>query len=133
MRRLFSTFAQGTPGIGLLLLRLTVGGMAITHDVMVFAKGPSLAFAAVHAFLTVLALMLLVGLWTPIVAALMASSAFLEAASHDVTWAQCVSVVFLSVALALIGPGAWSIDARLYGWKEIKIYGRQRRPDDPSV
>src|SRR5580698_4317719 len=31
-----------------------------------------------------------------------------------------------------IGPGAWSIDARLYGWKEIKISSRQRRPDDSS-
>jgi putative oxidoreductase len=133
VRRLFSTFAHGAPGIGLLLLRLTVGGMAITHDVMVFAKGPSLAFAAFHAFLTVLAVMLLVGLWTPIVAALIAVGAFFEALSHDVTWAQCISVAFLCAALALIGPGAWSIDARLYGWKEIKISGRRRRPDDPSV
>jgi putative oxidoreductase len=133
VRRLFSTFAHGAPGIGLLLLRLTVGAMAITHDVMVFAKGPSPAFAAFHSFLAALALMLLVGLWTPIVAALMAVSALLEALSHDVTWAQCVSVAFLSIALALIGPGAWSIDARLYGWKEIKLSGRERRPDDRSV
>ena len=133
MRRLFSTFAHGAPGIGLLLLRLTVGVMAITHDVMVLAKGSSPAFAALHSFLAALALMLLVGLWTPIVAALMAVSAFLQALSHDVTWAQCVSVALLSVALALIGPGAWSIDARLYGWKEIKISGQQRRPDDPSI
>lgn len=108
--------------------------MAITHDVMVFAKGPSTAFAALHAFLTLLAVMLLVGLWTPIVATLLAISAFLGAASHDVTWTQCVWVACLSVALALIGPGAWSVDARLYGWKEIKISGRRgRRPDDPSA
>jgi putative oxidoreductase len=107
--------------------------MTITHDVMVFGRGSSLAFAAFHSFLAVLAVMLLVGLWTPIAATLMAVSAIVEALSHDVTPAQCVSVAFLSVALALIGPGAWSIDARLYGWKEIKISGRQHRPDDPSV
>jgi putative oxidoreductase len=133
VRRLFSTFAHGAPGIGLLLLRFAVGIIAITHDVMVLARGSSLAFAAFHVFLTVLALMLLVGLWTPIVAALMSISAFLEVALHDVSWLQCVSVAFLSVALALIGPGAWSIDARLYGWKEIKISGGRRRPNDPSV
>jgi len=133
VRRLFSNFAQGAPGIGLALLRFTVGIMAISHDVMVFAMGPSLAILAFHVFLTVLALMLLVGLWTPIVAALMAISTFVEASSHDVTWLQCVSVALLCVALALIGPGAWSIDARLYGWKEIKITDPQRRPDDPSV
>ena len=132
MRRLFSNFAQGAPGIGLLILRLTLGGMAITH-VMVFGKGSSLAFAALHSFLAILAVLLLVGLWTPIAATLMAVSAIVEVLSHDVTQAQCVSVAFLSIALALIGPGAWSIDARLYGWKEIKISRRQRRPDDPSV
>lgn len=133
MRRLFSTFAHGAPGIGLVLLRLTVGIIAITHDVMVLAKGASPAFAAFHIFLTVLALMVLVGLWTPIVAALMAISAFFEAALHDVTWLQCVSVAFLCIALVLIGPGTWSIDARLYGWKEIKISGGRRRPNDPSL
>ena len=107
--------------------------MAITHSVTALAKGPSLAFAALDSFVTVLAVVLIVGVWTPIVAALMAVTALLEAVSHDVTWAQSVSVAFLSVALALIGPGAWSIDARLYGWKEIKISGQQRRPDGPSI
>lgn len=107
--------------------------MAITHDAMVFARGPSPASAAFHAFSALLALMLLVGLWTPIVAALIAVSAILEALSLDATWAQCVLVAFLCAALALTGPGAWSIDARLYGWKEIKISVRKRRPHDPSV
>jgi hypothetical protein len=31
----------------------------------------------------------------------------------------------LGVALVLLGPGVWSVDARLYGWKRIEI----RRPD----
>jgi putative oxidoreductase len=106
--------------------------MVITHDVMVFARGSSSAFLAFHVFSTVLALMLLVGLWTPIVAVLIAISAVFEATSHDINCVQCVSIAFLSVAVALIGPGAWSIDARLYGWKEIKISSRQRGPDDSS-
>jgi putative oxidoreductase len=133
VRRLFSTFAEGAPGIGLLLLRLTVGVMAITHDVMVFTRGPSAASAVFHALSIVLAAILLVGLWTPIVATLMGVSALLGALSHDVTWAQGVLVAILSFALALIGPGTWSIDARLYRWKKIKISSRRRRPDDPSV
>ena len=107
--------------------------MAITHDVMVFTRGPSAAYAVFHALSIVLAAILLVGLWTPIVATLMGVSALLGALSHDVTWAQGVLVAILSIALALIGPGAWSIDARLYRWKKIKISSRRRRPDDPSV
>ena len=105
----------------------------ITHDVTVFARGSSPAFTVFHGISAILALLLLVGLWTPVMAALMAISAFVGAVLHDVTWVHCVSVALLSVALALIGPGAWSIDARLYGWKEIKISGRRRRPGDPSV
>jgi hypothetical protein len=31
----------------------------------------------------------------------------------------------LSAALALLGPGAWSVDARLFGWKRIALRDRQ--------
>jgi uncharacterized membrane protein YphA (DoxX/SURF4 family) len=30
----------------------------------------------------------------------------------------------LCAALALLGPGAWSVDARLFGWKRIDIRDR---------
>jgi len=34
----------------------------------------------------------------------------------------------LAIALALIGPGAWSVDARLFGWKRIDIGNPIRNP-----
>jgi putative oxidoreductase len=32
----------------------------------------------------------------------------------------------IGVALAMIGPGAWSLDARLFGWRRIDVRGRER-------
>jgi uncharacterized membrane protein YphA (DoxX/SURF4 family) len=43
--------------------------------------------------------------------------------SHD-PWVS-VLLASLGVALALMGPGAWSVDALRFGWKRIEI----RRPD----
>jgi hypothetical protein len=46
---------------------------------------------------------------------------------HD-PWPH-ILLATLAGALALLGPGAWSIDARRFGWKRIVIRDRQTRPD----
>jgi hypothetical protein len=32
-----------------------------------------------------------------------------------------VLLAALAAALALLGPGAWSIDARLFGWRRVEV------------
>jgi putative oxidoreductase len=44
--------------------------------------------------------------------------------SHSADPSTHVLVGALGVALAMLGPGAWSLDARLFGRKRIQI--RQR-------
>jgi hypothetical protein len=66
-------------------------------------------------------LLLLAGLWTPVAGTLVALVALWRLFSHvGEPWIQ-VLVATLGVSLALLGPGAWSIDARLFGWKRIDI------------
>lgn len=118
MRRLFFTFASGPPGIGLLLLRLLAGGTIVGHNISVLQDGVA-AYAAVFISVSIaLGILIIIGLWTPIAGALIAASALYDAFTHHPD-RIAISVGVLGVALALLGPGAWSVDARLFGWKRL--------------
>ena len=66
MRRLYSTFAGGWPGIGLLLMRLVVGAVILWYVGPRLWSGPPLLTGVGYAFLVLGALLLIAGLWTPV-------------------------------------------------------------------
>jgi len=119
VRRLFSTFAHGAPGVGLLLLRLAVGIALASHAVMALRSVPPVGPTVLNVLTGVVGILLLVGLWTPVAGTLLAVLASLSAVMHPADPWNCIFLGTLGAALALVGPGAWSVDAYLFGWKRI--------------
>lgn len=125
MQRLFSTFADGWPGAGLLLLRLLTGAALIDFGIGGVREGPPPLTVALQIIGIAAAIFLLMGVFTPLAGVLAAAVevwiAILQFSSRSgdpwVTLAQAI----LAAALAMIGPGAWSIDARRFGRKHIDL------------
>jgi putative oxidoreductase len=125
VRRLFSNFADGWPGVGLLLMRLVAGTAFVARALAIMHDGPSTAVAAVLPAI-VAGLCLLVGLWTPIAGSFVAAIALWFASTHVEDPLANLLLATIGAAQALVGPGAWSIDARLFGWKRIDIRDRTK-------
>ena len=119
MQRLFSTFANGWPGFGLLVQRL-VTGIALLHDWMVlFKETPTAATIAPQSIGAVLAILIMCGLWTPVTGTLIAAVEVWIALLYPGDGWTAILLATLGATLAIIGPGALSIDARLFGRKHI--------------
>ncbi len=136
MQRLFSTFPSGWPGFGLLLLRLGVGIALISFGISgFFAASGELIAHAQEAIEAAGAIFLILGLWTPVVGALIAADELWIAlslySSHpDGHWNHAFLAV-LTAGVAMLGPGAWSIDARLFGRKRFDMADGTRGRKNP--
>jgi len=121
LQRLFSTFAPGWPGAGLLLLRLAAGTSLIIHGLTRLQTAP----AILDVLAIVVGTFLLAGLWTPIAGSLVTVLGLWKIISRPGDPWACIFFATIGAALALLGPGAWSVDARLFGWKRIDIRDRK--------
>ena len=131
MLRPFSTFPRGASGAGLLLIRVAAA-LTLGADVLTALHGgSSVASSLYYAAMGLLGLLLLAGFRTPIAGGLVALAALGNAiAQPQDRWCWLIFAA-LAAALALLGPGAWSVDARRYGWRRLEIPDRKR--DDPPL
>ena len=124
LRRLYSTFAGGAPGIALLLMRLVVGAVVLWRAGPGLSSGSPLHMVA-SAAIALAALLLIAGLWTPVAGAVIAAVAISEILRTGELLNGRLLAATIGVALTMLGPGRLSIDARLFGWKRIEVRPRR--------
>lgn len=119
VQRLFSTFPNSWPGIGLLILRFATGLSlaAVAH----VAGGDLADTAGVLARCVVggVAVLIWIGLWTPLAALTGAAIQIIVIILGHQFNLSLLVFASLGWSLAMLGPGAWSFDARLFGRKRI--------------
>jgi putative oxidoreductase len=121
VQRLFSTFPNGWPGIGILLQRVLTAATLFCYWIAHLRDTSQFASIVPHMFAAVAGILLLVGLWTPIVGALVAVMEIWAIFSRSGDPWISIMLAVLGATLAMIGPGAWSIDAHLFGRKHFEI------------
>jgi putative oxidoreductase len=121
VQRLFSAFPDGLPGVSILFLRFGIGISLVYDGTTGLFATPQFIPIARELLVLGAGLLLLVGLWTP-VSGMLAAILELWIAFSGVDHLRGVLLLAaLGAALAMLGPGAWSVDARLFGRKRIEI------------
>ena len=119
LQRLFWTFAGGWPGLGLLMQRVATGALVLYCAATVLAQTSKFAAMAPAIIEAAAGVLLLFGLWTPVAGVLIAFVETWNVLTYSNSPLISGTLAILGATLAMIGPGAWSIDARLFGRKHI--------------
>ncbi len=123
MDRLYSRFPGGGVGFGLLLLRLVVAARFFETGIPMFGASLAASFFALVLMSAALFLIAGVGTSANVIVGAVCSILSLLGNKPD-QWFPVVSLAVLSISLALLGPGGYSLDARLSGWRTITLSSR---------
>jgi putative oxidoreductase len=119
VQRLFSTFPNSWPGLGLLILRC-----AFALSLLVAQSEPS--SLSPYAFLlrgaaVLIAAFLVAGACTPVAALIAVVYEVLQILLEPAVYTMPLLFAAFGAAIAMLGPGAWSLDGVIFGRKRIDV------------
>jgi putative oxidoreductase len=113
-------------------MRIVAGSALLYEGITTLVAGAAAVPAALHVVCGAIGAFLIAGLYTPIFGAFAVLAAALYGFANPPDAGCYVLLATLAGAIVLLGPGAWSIDARLFGWRRIEIAGGRRNGDRKS-
>ena len=121
-------FPAGRPGIALLLMRVALAAMLVDG---IWNRLSEAGSAWLLTATGLVALALCAGILTPVACAL---TVLLEVTTWVTSAARIEAVhvcaVLDAIALLLLGPGAYALDARFFGRRRVVLDSARRRPRD---
>ena len=121
LQRLFSMFPNGWPGRGLFLLRIVAGILPIYDGVARLMGAAPRGSVALQVAAASAGVFLLAGFWTPVAGALLAVANIWFALTGAGHLRTSILLATMGTAIAVLGPGAVSIDALVFGRKRLDI------------
>jgi len=131
VQRSFSTFAPGWPGVGLLVLRIALGVPLLVEGIALLADRRDTASLLIIVALTSVAAGVAIQLGYRVGRAAIAGCVVVIAVHFSSLHGECLNLfssriacflaMSIAIALVFLGPGAFSIDARRFGRREIVI------------
>ena len=114
-------------------MRVVAGSALVAGASMTLLSDPPPVNVTIPAILLMGAgILLIAGLWTPVAGTSVGLTEvwkMLMLPGDKPLWLMLGTA---GAALAMLGPGLWSIDARLYGWKRLEASPRKKNSDPHS-
>ena len=131
MQRLYSMFPQGGPGLGLLLLRLATAAMFALNLTHRFTFSSPTVHWLVLSLIGLISFLLCIGLFTPVLASIACIAAVANLFLVDQSFVYVLRIL-TAAALIFLGPGAYSVDAKLFGLRVTVIPPRKDK-NQPQI